>query len=141
MSMAPLANPYTGSLIFGQIPALALAGIAYPEADVFLFAGKHSGPNRGFGSKHIWAEHRNEMGKAGLFQEEDVARYVLTIIRSGAPLIFEGASWRNTRLMVVRAVAGTAVLEFREQRQWPIWSIVTAYSGTKTHGTRVGTVR
>ena len=74
-------------------------------------------------------------------READVPLFVLRIIRTGTPLIYEGSSWRVTRLMAVRAASGTAVLEYREQRQGAIWAIVTAYSGTKTHGTRVGTVR
>jgi hypothetical protein len=141
MSMAPLKNPNTGTLVFAQIPALQLSGLRFPEAEAFLFLGKHLGPSRGFGARHIWAEHRTEMGKAGFLEEQDVALYVLSIMRAGTPLIFEGASWRVTRVMAVRAAAGTAILEFREQREGAIWSVVTAYSGTKTHGTRVGTVR
>ncbi len=101
--MVPLANPFTGTMIFGRLPALRLDGVICPDADAFLFVGKHLGPNRGFGAKHIWAEHRSEMAKAGLFQESEVANYVLTILRTGTPLIFEGASWRVTRLMAVRA--------------------------------------
>jgi hypothetical protein len=141
MSMAPLINPLTGHIVFGLIPSLKLGGIEYPESEVFLFLGRHVGPNHGFGARHIWAEHRTEMAKDGLLNEDDVSLYVLGIVKTGTPLIFEGASWRKTRLMAVRAATGTAILEFRELRESPIWSVVTAYSGTKTHGTRVGTVR
>ena len=66
---------------------------------------------------------------------------MLTIVQVGTPLYFEGASWQNSRLMAVRSAMGTAVIEFRERREGPIWAVVTAFSGTKTHGTRVGTVR
>jgi hypothetical protein len=139
--MIPLINPLTGRIIFGLIPRLKLGGVEYPEANVFLFQGRHIGPNHGFGARHIWAEHRFEMAKDGLQNEWDVSHYVLGIVKTGTPLIFEGASWRKTRLMAVRATTGTAILEFRDLREAPIWSVVTAFSGTKTHGTRVGTVR
>ena len=81
------------------------------------------------------------MTRVGWATEVEVAQFVLTIIRTGTPLIFEGASWSVTRLLAVRASRGTAILEFRDQRDGPIWSVVTAFAGTKTHGTRVGTVR
>lgn len=82
-----------------------------------------------------------EMERAGYRAEADVSLYLLEIIQVGTPLYFEGASWQQTRLMAVRSAKGTAVIEFRERREGPIWSVVTAFSGTKTHGTRVGTVR
>ena len=141
MSFDPLLHPLNGGRNFGLIQALKLGGVSFPEAEIRLFLGKHIGPNRGFGAKHIWAEHRIEMQRAGLCDAEDVPSYVAQIIRDGTPLFFEGASFRNTRLLAVRAQNGTAILEFRDQRAAPIWSIVTAFSGTKTHGTRVGTVR
>ncbi len=81
------------------------------------------------------------MAANGFEREGDVPLYVLSILKTGTPLIYEAASWRRTRLMAVRAATGTAILEYRETRQAPIWSVVTAYSGTRTHGTRVGTVR
>jgi hypothetical protein len=141
MSMLALTNPQTGGIDFGRIPQLRLVGITYPESRIQLFVGRHIGPNKGFGARHIWAEHRNEMAQVGLNDEADVAAYVLRIVRTGTPLVFEGGSWTVTRLLAVRAASGTAILEYRDRREGPIWSVVTAYSGTKTHGTRVGTVR
>ena len=91
--------------------------------------------------RHIWAEHQSEMEKAGYHSESDVPLYVLGIIKIGTPLYFEGANWHVTRLMAVRSARGTAILEFRDRREGPVWTIVTAFSGTKTHGSRVGTVR
>ena len=103
--------------------------------------GRHIGPNKGFGVRHIWAEHQSDMDKAGYQSKFDVPLYVLGIIQTGTPLYFEGANWQVTRLMAVRSARGTAILEFRDRREGPLWTIVTAFSGTKTHGTRVGTVR
>jgi hypothetical protein len=126
---------------FGVVPAMTLAGQKLPDAEIRLFQGKHIGPHRGFGARHVWSEHRSAVVKLGLSEEAGVAQFVAQIIRMGTPLFYEAASWRTTRLMAVRGASGQAVLEFLDQREGPIWSVVTAFEGTKTHGTRVGTVR
>ena len=136
-----IINPVNGDFTFAVIPGLVLAGVTFPEAFVVLPEGRHIGPNRGFGAAHIWAEHQREMSAIGLSSRQDVPLYILTLLKSGTPLHYEGASWRSTRLLAVRAAAGTVVLEHRQQRAGDVWSVVTAFSGTKTHGTRVGTVR
>ena len=141
MSNSPVLNSANGTISFGTVPSLKLAGVVLPEAWILLPVGRHIGPNRGFGARHIWAEHRLEMEKLGHTNQADVPLYVLAIIQAGTPLYFEGASWKQTRLMAVRSAKGTAVIEFLERREGPVWTIVTAFSGTKTHGTRVGTVR
>ena len=141
MSSIAILNPRTGLYPFGTVSGLKLSGLWLPEAYILLPVGRHIGPNKGFGVRHIWAEHQFEMKKAGYLSELDVPLYVLDIIQIGTPLYFEGASWHFTRLMAVRSSRGTAILEFRDRREGPIWTIVTAFSGTKTHGTRVGTVR
>lgn len=141
MSSLAILNPRTGLNSFGTVPGLKLSGVWLPDAQIHLPVGRHIGPNKGFGVRHIWAEHQFEMQKAGYVSEMDVALYVLSIIQVGTPLYFEGASWHSTRLMAVRSARGTAIMEFRERREGPVWTIVTAFSGTKTHGTRVGTVR
>lgn len=81
------------------------------------------------------------MAKRGFEKYQDVPAYVSAIIRRGTQLFHEGGSWRSIRLMGVRANAGTAVLELRDFKEEQIWSIVTAFSGTKAHGAHVGTVR
>jgi hypothetical protein len=141
LSSLAVLNPLTGLQWFGTVPSLRLSGIMVPEAPILLPVGRHIGPSKGFGVRHIWAEHRLEMERSGHKTEADVPLYVLSIIQVGTPLYFEGANWRQTRLMAVRSTSGTAVVEFRDRREGAIWSVVTAFSGTKTHGTRVGTVR
>lgn len=79
------------------------------------------------------------MRRIKLTEITDVPAYVATIIRPATPLFFEAAHMRRTRLLAVRSANGTAVLEFVDRQD--VWSVVTAFSGTKTHGTRVGTVR
>lgn len=129
------------SIYIGTVPPVRLNRVLLPEASIYLIWGRHVGPNRGHGISHIWAEHREEMERCGLKEIGDVPAYVSTIVRSGTPLFYEGAQFKVTRVLAVRSTSGTAVLEFRDRLQGPIWSVVTAFSGTKTHGTRVGTVR
>lgn len=141
MSNSPILNPTTGTMVYGIVPALKLAGMDFPEAEICLLQGKHFGPHRGFGARHIWQEHREAMIRMGLSDEASVPHYVAQIVRAGTPLFFEGGAWTTTRLLAVRTVSGHAILEFRAQRIRAIWSVVTAFPGAKTHGTRVGTVR
>jgi hypothetical protein len=141
VSYSLILNPANGTTSFGTVPALKLSGEDLPDAEIRLFQGRHIGPHRGFGARHIWQEHSGAMTRVGLFEEAGVAQFVAQIIRTGTPLFYEGASWRTNRLMAVRGASGQAILEFRAQRQGAVWSVVTAFPGTKTHGTRVGTVR
>ena len=139
--MVALINPTTGTPVFGIVPRLQLSGLIYREAPIHLLPGKHIGPNRGFGAAHIWAEHPKEMAQAGYSRFGEVPAYVAGIIKPGTRLYFEGSSWRTTRLLAVRTATGTCILEFRDQRGGATWSVVTAFFGTKTHGSLVGTVR
>ena len=82
------------------------------------------------------------MAAYGFHSYNDVADFVAMIVREGTLVYFEGESWRALRVMAVRSRSGTAILECREPRAGDAyWSIVTAYTGTRTHGTLVGTVR
>jgi hypothetical protein len=127
--------------VFATVPEIKSGRVILLEGPILLASGHHWGPNRGFGAAHIWAEHAKEMAKAGFGSSEEVPHYVSQIVRLGTPLFFEGSQINRTRLLAVRSSAGTAILELRQQRDGAIWSVVTAFSGTKTHGTRVGTVR
>lgn len=141
MSFRPIINPRTASPVFGVIPSLRLGGLTLEEADVLLFEGRHAGPNRGWGLAHIWAEHSSELRRLGYNERADAASFVGSVLGQRSPIYFEGGSFRSTRVLVVRSAVGSAVLEFRQRTDTPIWSVVTAFAGTKTHGTLVGSVR
>lgn len=140
MPNTPLSNPSTGTLVFGSVGEMKTRGFVLPAGEIRLLRGKHVGPNRGFGACHIWAEHKKEMAVVGFISEDNVPHYVAHIIRVGMPLFYSGDSFKKIRLMAVRASSGTAILEYREQRDVCFWSVVTAYSANKKHGTQVGTV-
>ena len=141
MSFLPICNPTTGEFVFGHLPQLRLAGIFVDVAPVLLFEGRHAGPNRGFGLEHIWIEHRQELERLGFSGRPGVPSFVATVVRERTPLYFEGGNFRSTRVLAVRSKVGTAILEYRQRTEGPIWSVVTAFAGTKAHGTLVGTVR
>lgn len=139
--MTPVHHP-SGALSFGVLDGLRAPGVIFPAGDIFLFRGRHTGPNRGFGVDHIWAEHSAEMRSSGFFTYTETAAYVAAIIRQGTPVYFGDHNWRALRVMAVRSASGTAIVEFRQSRGTDgFWSVVTAFNGTRTHGTRVGTVR
>ena len=131
----------SGSASFGQLVEMRSQSLILPAGPIMLFHGEHFGPNRGWGALHIWEEHRKEMVRRGFEAFEDVPGFVATIIRTGASVVFEGPGPKSMRIAVVRNTSGTAILESRNRRDGHIWSVVTAFSGNKAHGTRVGTVR
>ncbi|MFG1299148.1 hypothetical protein V5F49_05065 [Xanthobacter sp. V3C-3] len=105
-----------------------------------MLRGKHTGPNKGFGVCHIWAEHRREMEHFDLVEEAHVPIYVAKIVCAGTPLHFEGSDIKATKLIAVRSSIGLAILQLRPTREETYWSIVTAYASSKKHGVRVGAV-
>ena len=134
-----LVNPSTNTLLFGKVPEISSRGISLPGGAIHLLRGKHTGPNRGFGAQHVWAEHSKEMIAAGFEEEREVPAYVAFVITAGSQLFYSGESFRYSRLMAVRGIAWTAILELRE-RDEPFWSVITAYRSNKKHGTFVGSV-
>jgi hypothetical protein len=136
-----LTHPVTGGVSFGNVDEMRMVHTIIPAGEIRLSTGKHIGPNHGWGASHIWAEHASEMKARGLQTYEEVPAYVAMIIKQGTPLFFEGGQMRQIKLMGVRARTGTAILQFIDRREGPIWSVVTAFSGVRTHGTRVGAVR
>lgn len=135
-----LINPNSGHEAFGRVPACKSRKIILPAGLIYLTAGRHIGPNKGFGAAHIWAEHAKEMEAAGFPTLEEIPGYVATIICGGTPLLYEGGNIKSTRLIAVRGVSGTAILEQHGQADSAFWVVITAFSANKKHGVRVGTV-
>jgi hypothetical protein len=127
---------------FGTVPEVTSRGILIPGGIIRLKHGRHTGPNKGFGATHIWAEHQSEMLKAGFSEENQVADYVASIIEPGTPIFCEFSNMKNfQRLAVVKSARGLAILEFKGTVDDGHYSVVTAYANRQTHGTLVGTVR
>lgn len=128
---------------FGTVSRMTGRGWVLEGGDIRLKRGRHSGPNRGFGAEHIWAEHSKEMAVHGLHAFEDVPHYVALIIQPNTPIYCEFGSLRGSpRIAVVRSRIGLAILEHKSLRDGDnIYSVVTAYAKTKADGIRIGAVR
>lgn len=141
-----LLNPEDGTEVFGIVPSLKLGRFRTEESPIYLYWGRHSGPNRGGGAIHIWREHITDMVKLGLHSVDDVPVYVRRIICSGTSLHYEGGRMSgNERTSAVRAAAGTAILEYVENivqgELQPYWRIITAFSTPKRIGQAVGRIK
>lgn len=129
---------------YGRVPDINSKGDYIPAGDIYLRVGRHTGPNRGFGVRHIWAEHEQELTKLGYGTVDDVARFVRDIIRPGAPIYceFNNAGGKH-RPTVLKSALGIAVLEPREAPDtdsgW-IYVVVTAYTRKTAHGVLVGRI-
>ncbi|WP_216364352.1 hypothetical protein [Pantoea coffeiphila] len=138
---SPVAHP-DGLKCYGRVPEMNSHGDIISAGDIFLRAGRHTGPNRGFGVRHIWAEHKTELVKLGYVTVGDVARFVRDVIRPGSPIYCEfnhpGGKHRPT---VLKSSLGIAILEPREASEtdsgW-IYVVVTAYTSRKAHGVLIG---
>ncbi len=147
MSKVRVLNPIDNTDIFGVIHALTLTSkhkgiINTVEAPIHLVEGKHIGPNSGFGVEHIWAEHSKEIISAGYAGLHLVPAYVQRILAAPAAIYFEDRQVARPRVNTVRIVTGTVILEYVrtviDGVERPHWSVVTAYSNTRTVGVLVG---
>jgi hypothetical protein len=149
MSKAKVLNPVTRTHDFGSIPLLTLntqlrGVITTVPAPIYLVEGRHFGPNGGFGVAHIWAEHEAEIVASGFATLSDVPAYVQRILSSHALIYFEDRRIAKSRVNAVRIVTGTVILEYvrtiENKVEVPHWSVVTAYSNTRTAGVLVGSI-
>lgn len=128
-----------------MLPVLRLApGLQTPRCPIFLFEGRHSGPNRGFGARHIVAEHRLEIarhiGKANCTDDlHMVALYVAKLLLPRTPLFYEAQSYRHTRVSAVRINTGTCILQFENERD-PYWHVITAFERRQGRGVEVSKI-
>ncbi len=129
-----IINPNTGNVSFGTISKPKIKDRSgrdiWPEAslkaDIYLFQGRHIGPNKGFGVEHIWKEHKHEIQNTSF---KNTAEFVASIVYHGTPLYYE--IWRQDKLLRLLAYKHNtkAVLEFRYKKPYGYhWSVVTAHT-------------
>lgn len=138
-------NHPDGLTCYGRIPELYSRGDIIQAGNIFLRVGRHIGPNRGFGVRHIWAEHEKELKKLGYETINDVACFVRDIITPGAAIYCEfNDPGGKHRPKVLRSALGVVILEPKEAENTVdeiIYSVVTAYETYKTHGTLLGILK
>jgi hypothetical protein len=149
MSKVRVLNPVDNTDIFGVVPPLTLTSkhkgvITTLQAPIHLVQGRHLGPNSGFGVVHIWAEHKKEIIQDGFANQSLVPAYVQKILTAPGLIYFEDRKIPRTRVNTVRIVTGTVILEYVrtiiDKIETPHWSVVTAYSNTRTAGVLVGQI-
>lgn len=135
-----LINPLTNDVIFDTVPALKRKDLNTEEGHIHLLLGQHTGPNRGYGAVHIWAEHQKELTQKGWTTLEEVPRFVAHVLQPKVNLHFEGGNYRKTRINTIRLGAGNCILEYYLTPN-PHWRVVTAYVGRSGKGILVGTLK
>lgn len=139
-----IAHPQTGRQSYGLIPEMKNRGIALPSGEIHLRAGRHIGPNKGYGVNHIWKEHAHELPKWGCKLIDGVAEYVASVIVHKAPIYCEFHQTRKGyRVTVLRSAKGYVILEpiQLDDEALQFYSVVTAYRMQRRgHGTLVGNV-
>ena len=141
MPQTLIPNPADGTYFFGHIEEKTVRGLLIPSGPIVLRRGSHS-RKAGYGVRHIWARHGNELIKRGYNTESDVARFVGSIIAPHSPVYCEFNTIKNTRVSVVRNSCGMAVLEHRVgPGDSGLYSVVTAFLHRNPHGTRIGSVK
>lgn len=135
-----LINPISGDHIFGYIPFLSKVG--FESGPIYLKAGDHWAPTKGFGAKHIWERHQTELVTLGFKSIDDVPAFLVTIILPGTQLYCEFNDIKgNPRLAALRTRAGVAFIERQiGSRNEVYYSVVTAFTKGKANGTLVGAV-
>ncbi|MCY1313845.1 hypothetical protein D9M70_644100 [compost metagenome] len=113
-----------------------------PGGEIYLRAGKHFGPHRGFGVNHIWAERGHELPRWGCKTIHDLPRYLASIITHNAPIVCEFHQTREGyRLTILKGAKGCVILAPWESEGENFYSIVTTYKHHRAHGTEVGRVQ
>jgi hypothetical protein len=73
-----------------------------------------------------------------------VSAYVQKILTAPGVIYFEDRNLKKPRVNTVRIVTGTVILEYVrtiiDKVETPHWSVVTAYSNTRTVGVLVGQI-
>lgn len=136
-----IAHPLTGLECWGIVKVTSQL-LSQPGGEIYLRAGKHIGPHKGFGMRHIWEERGHDLIKWGYPTFYDVPRFVSDIIVHGTNIVCEfNAMKGHDRLIVLRGRKGCAVLS-----AWPIgdgkvyYSVVTAYRNRTPNGKAVAVI-
>lgn len=141
-----------------RIPDIPLRGTRgrpashQPGGDITLHHGFHdNGRNTGAGVEHIWKKHRREIEQKRLVMEGrrlhtvgkqlDAPAYVAKIIVPGASIYLSEKSHNGYYRLSVVNPWGMVVLEYKEGRGKPYYSVVTAYPKNKHGSNPVETVR
>jgi hypothetical protein len=137
-----IINPKTGTPLFGVMPEIKNKAYYFPEGDIYLRHGEHRGPNRGWGLKHIWAEHKSELLALGHEERKNVADFVSEIIQSKAKIFCEFSQIASERVTVLKSPTGLVILDHRTDGEGTdFYSVVTAFKANRAQGVLIGNLK
>lgn len=112
------------------------------EGGIFLRAGAHFGPNKGFGVRHIWEAHKADLQPFGCESIEQVSAFVASVVTVGSLVYCEFNDPRgNHRVTILRNKLGSLILEPRDERHRGFgYYVVTWYPSNRPKGTLVSKV-
>lgn len=97
-------SPNTIVEVVGEFPEITSSGYTFDKGPIQLRIGKHTAPNKGFGVKHIEAEHMqeilnlgftsvNEFVKAIIVENAKIFLRILRFKRQSSPYYSESKYW------------------------------------------------
>ncbi|STO79488.1 hypothetical protein [Grimontia hollisae] len=136
---ALIANPKTGKLSYGMIPANK-SGI--PEGNIFLKLGDTGfGPQRSgaYGARHIWDKHQADLC---LTEPLDIVTQLQEILVSGTDILVNLAAKHNpARPVILNTKIGRVALQLQMISGVASYSIISAYGAKNATGTVIGTLK
>lgn len=124
---------------FGVIPEMPHFDL--PGGEIYLRAGEHFGPNRGYGVRHVWEAHQADLVKLDCMSIDGVPAHIARMIVPGAPIYCEFRQQKGgQRVAVLKTAMGTLILEPRNERRGFGYYVITWYPQRRAHGTLVGKV-
>ncbi|MBT0719653.1 hypothetical protein HGT71_15525 [Rosenbergiella epipactidis] len=134
-------HPVTGEVCWGYVRVTS-QHLNQPGGPIYLRAGKHIGPHKGFGIRHIWEQHGADLIRGGYRTFNDVPRFVSDIIVDGANIVCEfNAMKSHDRLIILRGRKGRVILSAWSNGDDEFYySVVTAFRNGASNGTAVGRV-
>lgn len=129
-------------LNLGVLPQITQGGrVIYESGNVVLRRGQHRGVNRGFGVRHILAEHSKELAQLNYTNDQQgVIDYVSAIFSVGAEIFCDFDMKRDGyRPLILKRSEGLLILETKVNGQGDyFYSVVTAYRTLDPKGVLVG---
>lgn len=95
-----ILHPATGLDCWGLVKVTSQL-LQQPGGEIYLRAGKHIGPHKGFGVRHIWQERGHDLIKWGYPTVYDVPRFVADIIVHGTNIVCEFDSMKGNELLAL----------------------------------------
>lgn len=116
----------SGTVRFGTVSAQTAKEANIAPGAIILKHGEHTGPHKGYGRKHIEAEHGKEIAAAGFNSPEDFVQYVATNFNAIYP-----AKKGRIALVVEGPPQQVAIVELKKNKKGGFYSVYTAYPPKK----------